>query len=54
MLGHGIEHIPRHIDTDSEWRHPNGRYKSEFIKKIRDKVKYQVEKKVHPKTPESI
>ena len=32
-----------HVNTDSDWKHPDGRYKSEFLKKVREKVKYQVE-----------
>ena len=45
MLGHGNELKSLHIDMDSDWRHPSGRCKSEFLKKIRDKVKYQKKQK---------
>ena len=31
-----------HLDTDSDWKHPDGRFKSEFWKLARDEVEYQV------------
>ena len=42
MLGHQSDLKSLHIDTDIHWKHPDGRYKSEFLKKVRDKVEYQV------------
>ena len=39
MLGHGIKLKLLHIN----WRHPDGRYKSEFLQKVRDKVEYHVQ-----------
>ena len=42
MLGHGIELKSLHLDTDSDWKNPDGRYKSEVLKKVREKVEYQI------------
>ena len=50
MLCNGIQlkslHIDTdkslYIDTDSDWKHADERHKSEFSKKVRDKVKCQI------------
>ena len=42
MLGHGVEPKSLHIDIDSDWKYPDARYKSEFLKKVRDKMEYKV------------
>ena len=42
MLGHGYELKSLDIHCDSVWKHPDGRNKSEFLKKVKDKVEYQV------------
>ena len=42
--GHGFELESLYINYDSDWKHPYGRYTSEFLKKVRDKVEYQVKK----------
>ena len=38
-----------HIDTESDWKNPDERYKSEFLKKVKDKVEDQVK---HNDTPQ--
>ena len=40
MLGHGINVKSLHIDTDSDWNNPDRTYKSEFLKKVKEKVEY--------------
>ena len=42
MLGHGIELKSLHINTDGDWKHPDKRYKSDFLKKVSIKLKYQI------------
>ena len=46
MLGHGYELKSLNVNCDSDWKHPDGRYKSEFLKKVRDKVEYQVKNNI--------
>ena len=41
MLGHGIELKSLHLDDVRDWKHPEGRCKLEFLKKVRHKVEYQ-------------
>ena len=48
MLSHGIELKSLQIDTDSDFKHPDERYKSEFLKKAREKVEYQVKSNNSP------
>ena len=48
MLVHGYELKSLDINCDNDWKHPDGRYKSKFLKKVRDKVKYQVKNKNAP------
>ena len=48
ILGQGIELKSLHIDTNSDWVHPDTRKKSEFLKKIRGKVEYQVKRNSMP------
>ena len=50
MLGYGIELKSLHINCDSDWKHPNERYKSESLKNIKDRLEYQVK---NNNTPQS-
>ena len=52
MVGLGIELKLLHVDTDSDWKNSDGRYKSEFFKKIREKV--EMKHKNTPQAQESI
>ena len=42
MLGHVLDLKSLHIYTDSDWKHPDGRSGSEFLKKVWEKVEYQI------------
>ena len=42
MLGHGVELKSLDNNCDSDSNHPDGRNKSKFLKKVREKVEYQV------------
>ena len=40
ILSHGVELKSLHNDTDSDLKDTDERYKSEFLKKVREKVEY--------------
>ena len=41
ILHYGIELKILKLDSDSEWKDPDGRYKSEFLKKVKEKWKLE-------------